>query len=62
VSDMVGSVGTVLDPWRGLIAAVDPSTGAPGGAADGADTDRDLGWQTTVGQIVFLESVVHEPT
>jgi hypothetical protein len=59
---MVRPIGAILEPGRGLIAAVDHSAGAPGGASDDSDPDRDLAWQTTVGQIVFLESVVYEPT
>jgi hypothetical protein len=58
---MVGYAGAILDPWRGLMAALGRSIGAPMGAAGGAAIDRDLAWRTTVGQIVFLESVVYEP-
>lgn len=59
---MVGSVGATRNPRTGLIAAIGQPAGAPVGAADGAVTDPDLTWQTTVGQIVFLESVVCKPT
>ncbi len=58
---MVGSVGATFGSWPGLIAAIDQPTGAPI-AADGAAANRDLAWQTTVGQIVFLESVLQKPT
>ena len=47
-------VGATVDPWSGLIAAIGQPTGAPTGAAVGAVVDRDLAWQTTVGQIIFL--------
>lgn len=59
---MVGSVGATFGSWPGLIAAIGQPTGAPIGAADGAAANRDLAWQTTVGQIVFLESVLQKPT
>jgi hypothetical protein len=52
----------MLDSWGELIDAIDRPVGAREGPADGAANDRDLAWQTTVGQIVFLESVVHRPT
>jgi hypothetical protein len=52
----------MVDSWGGLLDAIDRPAGARIGAADKAATDRDLTWQTTVGQIVFLESVVYWPT
>ena len=60
--DTVGTVRTTVDSWGGLLDAIDRPAGARVGAADNAATDRDLTWQTTVGQIVFLESVIHTPT
>jgi len=60
--DTVGTVGVKLDSWGELLEAIDRPAGARAGAADAAATDRDLAWQTTVGQIVFLQSVVHRPT
>jgi hypothetical protein len=60
--DMVGSAGAMLDPWPGPTASGGQPGGAPLDAADSRATDCDLVWQTTVGQIVFLESVVHHPT
>jgi hypothetical protein len=60
--EMVGSTGATVGPWTGLIAAIGRPHGAPVRVAESAATDRDLAWQTTVGQIVFLESVVRKPT
>ena len=60
--DIVGSVGAVLAPRPGPIAAVGQPTGVSIGVGDSAAADRDLAWQTTVGQIVFLESVLLKPT
>ena len=60
--EMVGSTGATVDSWTGLIAAIGRPNWAPVRAAETASTDRDLAWQTTVGQIVFLESVVRKPT
>jgi hypothetical protein len=59
---MVSSVGAVLEPWPGLVAAIDPSTSASEDTAEDSAAGRHLAWQTTVGQVVFLESVVHKPT
>jgi hypothetical protein len=59
---MVGSTGAALDRRTELIASSGQPTGARVGAAASTATDCDLAWQTTVGQIVFLESVVYEPT
>jgi hypothetical protein len=59
---MVGSLGAALDPWSGPIATIGQPTGAQAGAAVGGAFDRDLAWQTTVGQIVFLQSVIQERT
>jgi hypothetical protein len=52
----------VLESRPGPIAAVGEPTGASIGVGDSVAADRDLAWQTTVGQIVFLESVLHKPT
>jgi hypothetical protein len=52
----------MVDSRGGLLDAIDRPAGARVSAADNAATDRDLAWQTTVGQIVFLESVIHTPT
>jgi hypothetical protein len=60
--DAVGTIGAMVDSWGGLLDAIDRPVGAQVSAADDAATDRDLAWQTTVGQIVFLESVIHTPT
>jgi hypothetical protein len=60
--DKVGSVGPMLDPRPGPFASIGRLRGAPADAADNTAIDRELAWQTTVGQIVFLQSVVHEPT
>jgi hypothetical protein len=51
----------MLNHWIGPIGAIGQPTGAPVGAVDSAATRLDLAWQTTVGQVVFLESVVREP-
>jgi hypothetical protein len=59
--DMVGSVAVALDPRAAAVAAVGRlSAGMIGGAA-GAGGDTGLAWQTTIGHVVFLQSVVHEP-
>ena len=60
--DMVGSVGPMLDPWGGAHTVIAQPTDARVAAAETAAVDRELAWQTTVGQIIFLESVVHAPT
>jgi len=62
MSDAVGTIRAMVDSRGGLLDAIDRLAGARVGAADNAATDRDLTWQTTLGQIVFLESVVHKPT
>ncbi len=60
--DAVGTTGAMVDGWGGLLDAIDRPADAQVSAADNAATDRDLAWQTAVGQIVFLESVIHTPT
>jgi len=60
--DMVGSVEATLVPWGGLTGVPGQPTGAPAGAVDCVIEDRDLAWHTTVGQVIFLQSVVHEQT
>jgi hypothetical protein len=54
VPDSVGSVEAALNPPGGPVAA----TGEPLGAAGIRSADSGLAWQTTVGQIVFFESVI----
>jgi hypothetical protein len=61
MAEMVGSVGATLEPWSALAAAMDEATGGSGGVMNTDPTDHDLTWQTTVGQIIFLESVVPDP-
>lgn len=60
--DMVGSVGVALDPWGGAHMVIAQPTAPPIAAAEAAAVARELAWQTTVGQIAFLQSVVHGPT
>jgi hypothetical protein len=59
---MLGSAGVAVDPWDGPLATLAQPLGAPMGAAKGPAGDAELAWQTSIGQFIFLQSVVHERT
>jgi hypothetical protein len=61
MSDVVGSLGVARKPRRGpLTAGSEPQSSRLSEAAVAGDRPS-LTWQTTIGQIVFLQSVIHEP-
>jgi hypothetical protein len=59
VQQAVGSAELTLRPVAGPFATLAPP---PDRAIsrDAAGADRDLTWQTSIGQIIFLQSLVHE--
>lgn len=58
---MVGSAGDTLEVWGAARAVIAHSTTAPIDDAETAAVDRELAWQSTFGQIIFLQSVVRTP-
>jgi len=59
VHQSVGSVGLVLTPLAGSVAAIKPPTGASVANA-AAPSDPDLAWQSSIGQVIFLQSLVSD--
>jgi hypothetical protein len=61
MAEMVGSAGATLDLHGAHLAAIGEPAGASRDTARAARMDHDLAWQTTLGQIIFLEEVLQAP-
>ena len=65
VHQTVGSVGLAPRPLGGAVPARGQPPDAPAAvntAVNAADTAPDLAWRSSIGQIIFLQSLVSERT
>jgi hypothetical protein len=59
VQQTVGSIGLTLTPLAGAVVPVCPPAGTPV-ANDAPHFDPDLTWQSSIGQVIFLQSLASD--